>query len=352
MAANWTDIVGNFTTLKTNKVVNSIVDCYYKTILKRFEQLSNDAREANPDWKDRFSTCLSFAEETALSNYKGKADGKPKFTYEGEAAETEEVEKDGKKVKRTVKGAAKKKVVKPKGKICTATSDGKSTLLFLLLKYVKEIKDLYNSNNNRFPEESHVLSELETFTSNPADVGSFNVSHFILNLTDRVDVNKVVEPVFGDLDTVLLNVLSALFKNENGTPTVQLTKLVTKWVQFLKLMALTTAALMWYKKSRIDGETVKLVLRQLTLFGNREVTLDEMCFQVLDEYNTESARIAEELSKARKDKAVTNKATKDAAPVNDDEQDAFTAGLDDIKQEVSEALEQDEWTDEASLVDE
>jgi hypothetical protein len=349
MSTQWEDIIGNFSTLKTAKVTNAIVNCYYKTILKRFEQLTSEGREVNPDFVDPYATCLSFAEEATIANHKGK--DKPKFTYEAEVTETEEVEKDGKKIKKST--GKKKMAIKTKGKICTATADGKDTLTFWLLKYVKEIKDLYVANNNRFPEESHLLSELETFTSTPADIGSFTISPFILNLTDRIDANKVVEPVYGDLDSILVTTLSALFKNDNGTPTVQLTKLVTKWVQFLKLMALQAAGLMWYKKARVDSETLKVVLRQLTLVGNRDVTLDAMFFQVLDEYIAEAARLAEEQSKLRKEKAVANKAAKenaDAAGASEPstETDEFVAGLDDVD-DISSSLaaEANEWANDS-----
>ena len=351
MTTQWEDIVGNFPTLKTAKVTGAIIDCYYKTILKRFEQLSSEAKDANPDWVNPYANCLTLDEETQLAGHKGK--DKPKFQYEAEVTETEEVEKDGKKVKKST--GKKKTALKNKGKVCTATADGRATLTFWLLKYVKEIKDLSVANNNKFPDESHLLSELETFTSTPADIGSFNISPFILNLTDRIEVNKVVEPVFGDLDSVLLNALSAIFKNGEGTPTLQLTKLVTKWVQFLKLMALQTAHHMWYKKARLDSDTFKMIFLQLTLVGNREVTLDAMFFQVLDEYLAEAARLAEEQSQARKVKADANKAAKanaEAAGTNNEsspEQDEFVAGLDDTE-DISSSLaaETNEWTDEVN----
>jgi hypothetical protein len=348
MTTQWEDIVGNFSTLKTAKVTNSIIDCYYKTILKRFEQLTNESRDVNPDFVDPYSTCLNFSEETTIITHKGK--DKPKFTYEAEVAETEEIEKDGKKTKKIT--GKKKMVVKTKGKICTATADGRATLVFMLLKYVKEVKDLYVANNNRFPEESQMLSELDTFTSTPVDVGSFTISPFILNITDKIDVNKVVEPVYGDLDSVLLTVLSALFKNENGTPTVQLTKIVTKWVQLLKLMALQAAGLMWYKKARVDSETLKVILRQLTLVGNKDVTLDPMFFQVLDEYIAETSRLAEEQAKVRKEKAAVTKTanTTDAqASPNQDDSAAGPDGACDVG--ASLAAETNEWADEVEPSD-
>lgn len=353
MAAQWEDIVGKFDTLKSNKVVGSIIECVYKTILKRFDQLASESRDANPDWVDPFPMCLNFTEETAIANHKGK--DKPKFTYEAEVTETTEVLKDGKKTRKST--GKKTKQIKPKGKVCTATADGRSTLVFLLLKYVKEVKDLYVANNNRFPEESQILSELETFTSTPTDVGEFNVSPFILTITDRIDVNKVIEPVYGDLDSVLLACLSALFKNGDGTPTVQLSKLVNKWVQFVKLMALNAAAVMWHKKARIDSGLLKLIFRQLTLVGNRDVTLDEMFFKVLDEYNAEAERLAKDASELRKTKAAAAKAVKDAAgPTSETEpaspeQDEFTNGLDDIEEDISSSLadESNEWGDEAPL---
>jgi len=344
MTTQWEDIVGNFSTLKTAKVTNSIIDCYYKTILKRFEQLTNESRDVNPDFVDPYSTCLSFSEEATIASYKGK--DKPKYTYEAEITETEEVEKDGKKTKKST--GKKKMAIKTKAKICTATADGKATLVFLLLKYVKEVKDLCVANNNRFPEESQMLSELDTYTSSPTDIGSFTISPFILNITDKIDVNKVVEPVYGDLDSVLLTIMSQLFKNENGTPTVQLTKIVTKWVQFLKLMALQTAGLMWYKKARIDSETITVILRQLTLVGNKEVTLDPMFFQVLGEYIEETARLSEEQAKARKEKIALTKTATTTDAQTSPEQDDFVSGLDDVDAIGSSlAAENDEWAEES-----
>jgi hypothetical protein len=351
MSTQWEDVIGKFDSLKAAKVVNTTVECLYKTILKRFDQLGSDALDVDPDWVNPFANCLSLAEETELAAHKGK--DKPKFTYEAEVTETEEVEKDGKKTKKST--GKKKMAIKNKGKICTATADGRTTLNFCLLKFVKEIKDLYVANNNKFPEETTLLSELATFTSNPTEVGVFNVSPFILGLTDNIDVNKVVDAVYGDLDGLILAKLSEMFKSTTGTPTAQITKLVSRWVQFVKLIALQAAAFMWHKKARIDGELLKLLLRQLSVFGNREFVLDEMFFKVLDEYNAEAARIAEEVSKVRKEKAAATKAAKEAgvdpsADPENPEQDEFITGLDDAQDDISSALasESNEWTDEVN----
>lgn len=349
--SDWNEIVGNFESMHAPKVSNTVLGCFYKTVLRRREQLTTDAREVDNDFEDPHSRYLNFDEERQLGDAKAKE--KPKFQYLGEVTEatepTETTEEDSKVNKKIAK--TKKKIMKNKTKWYTASAEFRSTMGFLLVRYVKEVKDFYTANGNKFPEENDVLSEFTTFAANPIDIGSFYIAPFIFTVTDKIDVNKVVEPIYEDLDTLLQSKLKEIFKNNEGSPTRQINKLVDRWIQFIKLIAVNVATVFWYSKGNCNAALVSMVLRQLVLQANREASLDEMFFKTLDEYNVSAAELLKLSKNQRKVKAeAANAVTDETAPATE-EQDDFSKALeqDDSISQSLDAQESNDWEEEATF---
>lgn len=343
--ASWEDFVGNYAALKVPKAQNTLGICIHKTALFVRKQLTLQAQEVDPDFKDPHEKSLSFDEETMIENYEGedkKNKPKPKYTA---MVSTQEEYKDaeGKTKKRVIKGASKKEAEKPKAKWFTATADFKFSISFMLQRYVKEINDFYVSKGKRFPEETTVLSEFQSFTSQPMDIGQFNIAPFIIGITDKLNASKQVEAIYGQLDQFLFTKLSDMFKDVNGaTPSHQINKLVDRFVQFIKLIAIFMARMLWSKKLRVDAGIVETCLRCMEVFGNKEIPLDESFFKTLTDYNAEMTRIQEGQKADRKVKSEAAKVAKANTP---GEPEALTGEGED----VSAALDAEEETwDEAA----
>lgn len=341
---------GNNKDLNAPKVATVLLDCFSRTVLKEREKMTNAAKDANVDWKDPHDKFLSFEEEQAALNFTGDKKTRPKPTYSVELETfTESKDADGKTIK--TKTGVKKTEVKNKAKWLMVTASGKNAMVSMLKRYCKEILDFYTDGGNKFPDESNLLSEFETYTSSPTDFGVSYIAPFILRLTDKVDANKFVEPVYGELDTLLLKKLGDQFKTSEGSPTAKLTKLIEKWVQFVKLLAVSAAHLLWYKRLQCNVEFVQTLLRQLLITTNNEATLDELFFNNMNDYCDECERVMKVAAEERKIKAA-NKPVVDASAnepvVNDFETTLEAAAVDD---DIGDALSNESGWEESAMND-
>lgn len=344
--SSWEEIVGKFDKLKAPKVVNTILMCVYKTVLLHRKNLTTEAKEVDTDHKDAHENSLSFDEEQTIENFKGKKEDKPKFTYTAEVSETSDVKDDAGKIHKKTTGT-KKQVVKNKVKWYSATADFKSSVLFLLQRYVKEVKDFYAASNDSFPDESTVLSEFATYSNNNISIDSFNLAPFVLSLTEKV--HQSVDQVYADLDTYLSGLVGDLFKRDDGaTPTKQVNKLMDKFVQFVKLLAQGMATHMWVEKCRADASLLNLLLRQYVLVTKPDAALDGLFFKTLSDYNTEIERLQQTARDEKKKKAaatVTDPATASTATADP----ATDATLGEALDDEANQLHTDDWDESADM---
>jgi hypothetical protein len=352
--SDWKDFVGDFKGLEAPRVMTEMLKCIHKTALLVRQSILTAALEVDPEYVDPHSKSLSFREEKELEEYEGedkKNKPKPKYTALVAVQEEYEDEETGKKKKRAVKGQ-KTQAEKNKAKWFTASYDFKVTIGFLLRRFVKEIKDFYVANGNKFPDESVILSEFETFGSQPVEIGQFNIGPFILGTVGRVNVKKWCEPTHSKIGEVLYAKFSDIFKNGEGTvPQYQLNKFVDQFVQFLKLIGVSMANCLYYKKLKVDSNLICMILRSLEVSGSREIQVDEMFYKVLSDWIVDANKLLE-ANKA--DKAVKAEATK-AAKANAPSASTPSALEDgDEGQDISEALnaEEDTWADEVANEDE
>lgn len=328
---SWEEQIGNFKTLDVPKVQTTIGYFINRSAAFVRKNITIACKDVDDSFQDPHSTSLSYDEEKTLEDLEGDKKNKPKFTFEAEATVQEEYDgEDGKKKKRAIKGQ-KKTVTKSKTKWFAATADFRSSVNFLLHRFVKEMEEFYESRGKKFPEENSVLTEfLNWASSQTTGFDQFYITPLILSVTSKININKTVDPTFGQLDQLLFTKISDLFKDSNGaSPNVQINKMVGSFVQFLKLISTKLAITLWYKKVRVDAAFVMMIIRDLVLTINQEVVLEEAFFKAVADYNAEQARLSDLKKEDRKQKADANKAAKPAgepgALVSDDVEDIGSA---------------------------
>jgi hypothetical protein len=317
---SWEEQIGKYPSLDVPKVQVLIAYCMGKTANFVRKNIATACKDVDDDFKDPHVNSLSFDEEKTLEDFDGDKKNKPKFTYEAQAAVQEEYEaEDGKKKKRAVKGQ-KKTVTKAKAKWFTATAEFKSSINFLLHRFVKEMDEFYGSKNKKFPEESTVLTEfLNWSASQTTGFDQFYIAPLILTVTTKINIDKTVDSVFGNLDQLLFGKVSDLFKDVNGaSPSHQINKMIGSFVQFLKIIATKMAYMLWYKKLRVDDDLVMMILRDLVLAANGDVMLEEAFFKAIADYNKETAVLQDPKKEERKQKADANKAAGKATETTPD----------------------------------
>lgn len=349
--SNWKDYVGDFSSLRTPKASIETLKCIYKTALYVRKNMLISALDIDPEYNDPHDKSLSLDEEKAIEDYDGEdKKNRPKPKYTATVSVQEEVEgEDGKKKKKAVKG---KKITaeKNKAKWFTASLDFKTSLAFLTQRFVKELKDFYESNGNKFPDESVVLSELDTYGSQSVEPGMFNISPFILGMTERIHVNKWCEPTLSNIGEFLYTKLSEVFKDSNGAPfSGQLHKFIGRYVQFLKLIGVHIGINLYYKKLKADSALIIMILRGLEVIGNHELRMDEMFYKVLSEWIAENDKIQSGIKAEKRVKTDAAKSVKANTPGGGSTPDA----VEDTGEDVTSMLdaEDDNWDEEVGTGD-
>lgn len=349
--SSWEEIIGLYPTLKQVKTQNKITGFLYKTILKKRSNILADCRTLDSQYEDPHYKFLSFEEEKKMSDCTDKKN-KPSFTYKGDVPVTEEVVVDGAKKKKVT---GKVEGDKKKGKWITMSVDIKYALVWWLSRYAKEIQDFYNSRDGVLPETSDVIAEFVEFTSDPEDYIAC-ISPFICSVTDKIDVSKIMPETFEDLGAYIHKLFATIFKNETGTPSAQLGKLVDRWVNFLKIVAIQMAGGLWHVKRQGNVAMFFTVLRNLITVTDGDAELEETSFQHIMEY----IQTRKDLDAAEKEKKKLEKDTKDSetpASLEADE-DAFSTLMDgdgdDQSFDLADATEEfgeASWADETEFDD-
>jgi hypothetical protein len=346
--SSWEEILGNRQSLEVPKIREAMILFIYKTGLFVRKDMVNLGKDVDESFKDPWEISLSFDEEKTIADFDGEKKNKPKFTYETQATEQEEITgEDGKKRKRAIKNGTKKTVTKNKAKWFTATADFRTTLTFLLRRYVKEMEEFYAAKGKRFPDESTVLTEFLNWSSSQTiGFDQFYITPMILSVTNKILINKTVEPVFENLDQQLFNKVSDIFKDSNGAvPSLQVNKMVGSFVQFVKIIAVKMAYQLWYKKLKVDSVLILSIIRDLVLVLNKEVALEENFFKAIKDYNDEAAKLLEDKKEESKQKKEKNQAN-GTSP-------SAVEGTTDDTEDLNSALEsQDNTWDEEAAPDE
>lgn len=314
MSTSWEDHIGNFESLEAPRIQNAMQACILKTALHMRKKFLADDMNADENFQDPHVASLSFDEERSIEDA-DKA-SKPKFTYDAIVTAQEEYEEAGKKKKRAIKDK-KVHVIKNKTKWFSALASFKTCQKFLLLRYVKEMREFYEHNNKKFPEESGVLSEFTTWAS--GQVTGFDVYYITPLILTAPNVSKIVEPNYAQIDQALFSKLSEIFKDPSGaSPNAQINKMVLGFINFVKLIAVKIAAMLYHRKSNVNSDMFLAIVRDISSTQN-EVSLDAAFYKVLNEYSIQQAELVE----AKKEKTKKASEAKESETITADNVDGF-----------------------------
>ena len=309
----WSDIIGEFSNLKSKSLGNNLGKFFYMTLLKHRDNILNCLNsDVNP-----------YVEFETLHQIQNPKKGKEKYTF--------------KKMVKNKEGVLEEKDCSYK-KLVMINQDLKNAFIFILNVFVKECYDCYVKNGKKF--EKDVLDQVFNFVQAEREEGHM-MAPAIIKSQELFDVDKLIPTVFHDMTSTLTSKVKGHFADDdNNIPDDQISDIVRSFIKFIQVIAVLIMDTLWNNKRSINISVLFGQLRQLsTLLSNYDCDIGQELLDDLNLFVVES-RPAKKTNTTKS----TKKTSKKKEENEDDSDDS--PNVEDAMNDL--ATGEDDWNEDAT----